>query len=149
MTESRQKSRRATKRVWLLCIKWKDGNTSREPLVSLKESPPVEIAEYAVSRKLHDGPDFAWWVPNTINKHTCIIAAVNAWYHKQMHKFDVRISKIVDDVYWLEKDNGNNYWAGAIQKEIKNARVAFNILHWVWEDTTRSLVYAVSYYLWY
>ena len=34
---------------WQLCIQWKDGTTLWERLSGLKESHPIECAEYAVS----------------------------------------------------------------------------------------------------
>ena len=35
----------------------------------------------------------------------------------------------MDDAYRLDKENGNIYRSDTISKEIKNVRVAFNILH--------------------
>ena len=35
----------------------------------------------------------------------------------------------MDDEYQLDKENGNNYFAVAIPKEMKKVRVTFNILH--------------------
>ena len=55
---------------WQLCVRWKDGSTTWEPLSRLKESNPVEIAEYATAKGLHDEPAFAWWVPYTISQET-------------------------------------------------------------------------------
>jgi hypothetical protein len=49
---------RKTTKVWRLCIEWKDGTTSWERLADLKESNPVEVAEYAVYNNLDDAPDF-------------------------------------------------------------------------------------------
>jgi hypothetical protein len=40
-------ARRSTK-GWKLCVTWRDGSTSWEPLYRLKESNPVNVAEYAV-----------------------------------------------------------------------------------------------------
>ena len=34
---------------WQLCIQWKDGSTLWEKLSDLKESHPIECAEYALS----------------------------------------------------------------------------------------------------
>ena len=48
-TQSVKKRIQETTKVWLLCIKWKDATTSWEPLVSLKESNPVDFVEYAMS----------------------------------------------------------------------------------------------------
>lgn len=45
---------------WKLCIEWKDGTTSWEPLSTLKESNPVEVAEYAIAHDLVDEPAFSW-----------------------------------------------------------------------------------------
>jgi hypothetical protein len=54
---SNKKVRKTTK-GWHLCIEWKDGTTSWERLADLKESNPVEVVEYAVSKNLHDAPAF-------------------------------------------------------------------------------------------
>ena len=42
-------------------VEWKDGSTNWLPLKDLKESNPVELAEYAVANKLVEEPAFAWW----------------------------------------------------------------------------------------
>jgi hypothetical protein len=47
---------RKTTKGWHLCVEWKDGTTSWERLADLKESNPVEVAEYAVSKNLLDAP---------------------------------------------------------------------------------------------
>jgi hypothetical protein len=36
---------------WKLCVKWKDSTTSWEQLANLKESYPIKVAEFAVSRE--------------------------------------------------------------------------------------------------
>jgi hypothetical protein len=41
-----RKCQRKSTKGWLLCIQWKDGSTSWEKLADLKESYPVEVAEY-------------------------------------------------------------------------------------------------------
>jgi hypothetical protein len=40
----------------------KDGISSWIPLKDLKESNPVEAAEYAVANKIAGEPAFAWWI---------------------------------------------------------------------------------------
>ena len=45
----RQHLRKTTK-GWHLCVQWKDGTTSWERLADVKESNPVEMAEYAVAQ---------------------------------------------------------------------------------------------------
>jgi hypothetical protein len=68
---------RKTTKGWKLCVEWKDGTTSWVPLSTLKESNPVEIAEYAVTHELSDKPAFSWWVPYTLKQRVAIISAVN------------------------------------------------------------------------
>ena len=53
---------RRTTAGWHLCIQWKYGSTSWEKLSDLKESHPVECAEYAFSQGLVNEPAFNWWV---------------------------------------------------------------------------------------
>ena len=49
--------RRSTK-GWQLCVQWKDGSTSWERLADMKETHPLECAEYAASQDLADEPAF-------------------------------------------------------------------------------------------
>jgi hypothetical protein len=76
------KMRKKTAKGWDICVQWCDGSSSWEPLAGLKESNPVKIAEYAVTRGINMQPAFAWWVPFTLKKRTSIIVAVNAQCHK-------------------------------------------------------------------
>jgi hypothetical protein len=50
---------RRTTQGWFLQVQWRDGTTSWEPLRNLKESNPVEVAEYAVANKLVEQAAFA------------------------------------------------------------------------------------------
>jgi hypothetical protein len=43
---------------WHLCIQWKDGSTSWQPLKDLKEAYPLAVAEYAVSQGIDNEPAF-------------------------------------------------------------------------------------------
>ncbi|KAI2496194.1 Reverse transcriptase (RNA-dependent DNA polymerase) [Fragilaria crotonensis] len=85
---SNQQIRKTTK-GWRLCVEWRDGSTSWERLADLKESNPVEVADYAVSKGIDTEPAFAWWVPFTLKRRNRIIAAVNSRYHKRTHKFGI------------------------------------------------------------
>jgi hypothetical protein len=49
-------------------LKWKVGSTQWVRLADLKESNPVELAEYAVGNKLVSEPAFKGWVLFTIKK---------------------------------------------------------------------------------
>jgi hypothetical protein len=109
-------------------VEWKDGTTSWVPLSTLKESNPVEIAEYAIARELSDEPAFSWWVPYTLKKRDAIISAVNKRYWKRTHKYGIRVPKSVAEAYEIDKENGDDGWAQSIQKEMNAVCVAFHIL---------------------
>jgi hypothetical protein len=47
-----------TTKGWHLCVEWKDGTTSWERLEDLKESNPVEAAEYAATKSVLNTVDF-------------------------------------------------------------------------------------------
>ena len=64
---------------------WKDGSEKWIPLKDLKESNPVEVAEFAKARSIDNEPAFAWWVPNTIRKQDVIIAKLKARIRKTTH----------------------------------------------------------------
>ena len=58
--------RKVTTKGWKLLVEWKGGATSWIPLVELKDSHPIELAEYARANRIDDEPAFAWWVPHTL-----------------------------------------------------------------------------------
>jgi hypothetical protein len=120
--------RRMTTKGWKLCIRWKDGSTSWEPLKNLKETNPVEVAEYAVAMGIAGEPAFSWWVPFTLKKRNRIIAAVNKRYMLRTHKFGVEIPKTVRQALEIDKATGTTFWEDAIALEIKNVDVAFQEL---------------------
>lgn len=53
-------------RGWQLLVNWKDGSSSWVPLKDLKESHPLEVAEYAKGNGISSKPAFAWWVHRTL-----------------------------------------------------------------------------------
>ena len=66
--------------VWKLCVLCKDGSTSSENLLNLKELHPLDRAEYAVSQSLECELAFNWWVQFSLKKRDCII------YLRQTHQ---------------------------------------------------------------
>jgi hypothetical protein len=90
-----------------LCVECKDRTTSWERLADLKESNPVEVAEYAVSKSLIGTPSFVWWAPHVLKKRTRIIADVTKHYHKRTRKFVIEVPKSWDDCVRLDKENDN------------------------------------------
>jgi hypothetical protein len=120
---------RKTTKGWNLCVEWKDGTTSWKHLADLKESNPVEVAEYAAAKSLLGAPVFVWWAPHVLKKRIRIIDNVIKCYHKRTHKFGIEVPKSWDGCVRLEKENNNTIWQDAVRKEMKNVRIAFNILN--------------------
>jgi hypothetical protein len=116
---------------WQLCCQWVDGSTSWENLTDLKNSHPVETAEYAKLMKIDHEPAFNWWVPHVLKKRDRIISLVKKRiprYLKRNHKFGIEVPTSVKDGLEIDKKNGTTYWADAIATEMKNVRAAFKIL---------------------
>jgi hypothetical protein len=109
-------------------VRWKDGSTSSKALKDLKESNPVEVAEYAVGAKLVSEPAFAWGVPFTLKRRERIIAKIDSQFAKKTHTFGIAVPSTVNDALQMDKENGNTMWWDSIKKEMRNVRVAFNIL---------------------
>jgi hypothetical protein len=75
-----QRKLKITTRGWEFCVQWKDGSTSWVPLKLIKESNPIEVADYARANGLVEQPAFAWWVPFTLKQHDRIIKATKKRY---------------------------------------------------------------------
>jgi hypothetical protein len=69
-----QKVRKRTTRGWQLLVEWKEGGSDWILLKDLKESYPVEVAEYAIANKISEEPAFAWWVNDVIKRRNRIIS---------------------------------------------------------------------------
>ncbi len=127
-TKSGQRRMRQTTVGWKLLVLWKDGTEEWVPLKMLKNSNPVEVAEFAVSKGIEHEPAFAWWVPYTLRRRDKIISAVNSRVKKVSHKYGVELPRTVEEAYALDEANGNTFWRDAINKEMENLKVAFDIL---------------------
>ena len=123
---------RRTTAGWELCVLWKDGSTTWEKLSDMKESYPIECAEYAVSQSLQHDPAFNFWVNHVLKKREAIIKSVQqrktTKYLKRHDKFGIAVPKTVKEAYELDKLNNNTLWADAIAIEMRNTRCAFKIL---------------------
>jgi hypothetical protein len=61
---------------WELCCEWKDGSTSWQKLPDLKESHPLQVAEFTFAAQIADEPVFNWWVSWVLKKRDQIISLV-------------------------------------------------------------------------
>ena len=128
MTKSGQKRLRKTTAGWKLLVKFKDGAEQWMSLKVLKETHPVQVAEFSVSRDIAEEPAFKYWVPFTLRKRDRIIAAVNTRVRKTTHKYDIEVPRSIEHAYQLDSINGNKFWRDAIDKEMGNVLVAFEVL---------------------
>lgn len=125
-----RKSMRRTTAGWHLCVQWLDGSTSWQTLKDLKESYPLEVAEYAVTQGIQQEPAFNWWVNAVLKKREMIIKMVrrrNVRFLKRTLKFGIEVPNSAKDAYAMDTKNGDTKWADAICKEMGNVRLAFRI----------------------
>ena len=102
--------RRITTKGWKLLVSWKDGSTSWVPLKDLKESNPVEVAEYAVANKIAEEPAFAWWVRPVLRKRYRIIKKVKTCYWDRTHKFGIALPHSVEEAIRMDIKSCTTYW---------------------------------------
>ena len=111
---------------WKLQVEWKDGSMSWVDLKDLKESNPLELAEYAVANRIDDEPAFNWWVKSALKTRDRIIAKLERRnigakkaknkYWRTTHKFGIEIPKTVDEALEIDRKTGTDYWEKAIRK---------------------------------
>ena len=127
-TSRGQRRLRKTTAGWKLLVKWRDQSESWVKLSELKESHPVETAEFAKSRGIDNEPGFAWWVPHTLKKRNTIISAMKVRLRKTTHKYGIKIPTSVDHAMETDRKNENTMWKDVLALEMFNVGVAFEIL---------------------
>ena len=119
-----------TTKGWEFLIQWSDGSSNWLPLSVVKESFPVQCAEFVHARKLQEMPAFKWWTKAVLKKRDIIINKVktNRMHRKGNMKYGIIIPKDAREAIQLDEANGNTYWQDAIRKEMENSRIAFELL---------------------
>jgi Reverse transcriptase (RNA-dependent DNA polymerase) len=110
---------------WEMCVEWTDGTTTWLPLKDLRDSNPIETAEYALSRDIINEKSFSWWAPKALRKRDSCLSKVKTRYWKRTHKFGIEMPKSVKDALTLDAQAGTTLWRDAIAKEMKNVMPAF------------------------
>ena len=82
-----------TTKEWFLCIKWKDGSTNWERVSELKESHPLETAEYAEANLLLQEPAFSWLVPQALRQKCRMVKVLKTRYHRMKEKLAIELPK--------------------------------------------------------
>jgi hypothetical protein len=98
------------------------------PLIELKDSNPVELAEYAVANKIDQEPAFHWWVTDVLRKRNRIIAKVKERYWCTTHKFGIRLPKTVEEAIHIDRETNTTFWTDAIKKEMERVGIAFKFI---------------------
>ncbi len=117
-----------TMKGWHICISWKDGSTTWHAVADIKNSNPVQLAEYAMRNNLQNQPAFSWWIKPTLKKKQSFIHAIKARYATRSHKFSIHVPKTVEEALAIDKATRTTFWHDAIQKEMRNNRLAFQFL---------------------
>jgi hypothetical protein len=128
LTKSGQKRLRKTTEGWKLLVRFKDKSEQWIPLRILKETNPVNVANFAMTRNIADEAAFAWWVPFTLCQRDKIVAAVTSCAKSTVHKYGIKVPSTLQQACSLDDENGNTLWNDAIQLEMANVRGAFEIL---------------------
>ncbi|KAI2490038.1 Reverse transcriptase (RNA-dependent DNA polymerase) [Fragilaria crotonensis] len=115
-----------TTKGWKMLCQWKDGSSDWVDLKHVKDSNPIELAEYAVANRIQEEPAFKWWVSETLRVRNRIIGKVKSRYWKTSHKYGVRLPHSVQEALQIDKETGTDFWWKAIQKEMKKVMVAFD-----------------------
>ena len=76
---------------WKFLVEWANSSRQWIDLKLLKESNPVQVAEYVTACNIADEPAFAWWVPYVLRKRDVIISAVNSRVRRTSHKYGIEV----------------------------------------------------------
>jgi hypothetical protein len=119
---------RHTTKGWRFLVAWKDGSSSYVPLREMKNTYPLETADYAVSNGIDKEPAFTWWIPHVLRKRARIISKIKRgktkYWHKT-HKYGIELPKSVQEALEIDARTGTTFWRDAIEKEMKNVSQAF------------------------
>ena len=117
---------KTTTKGWQILCQWKDGSSDWVDLKHVKDSNPIELAEYAVANRIQEEPAFKWWVPETLRMRNRVIGKVKSRYWKTSHKYGVRLPHSVQEALMIDRETGTDFWWKAIQKEMKKVMIAFD-----------------------
>jgi hypothetical protein len=149
-TKSGQRRLCQTTTGWKLLVQFRDGSEQWIPLKVLKETNPVDVAEFATAREIDDQPAFNWWVPYTLRKRDRIIAAINSRVRKTTHKYGVEVPLTIEQAIKLDTINNDRLWQDAIDREMPNVAIAFEIrdhnqpIPVGWKKTSGHLIFDVK-----
>ena len=117
-TRTETKRMRQTTQGWKFLVQWANGTRQWIDLKILKESNPVQVAEYVTARDIAEEPAFAWWVPYVLRKRDVIVSAVNTRVRKSSHKYGIDLPTSVRHAIDIDRKNGDTLWQDALLKRM-------------------------------
>jgi hypothetical protein len=83
----------------------------------MKDSYPVQTAEYAVANNLAKEPAFRWWISHVFRKRNRIIEKLSKKkYWQRTHKYGIELPKSVAEALDINQRTGTTFWRDAIEK---------------------------------
>ena len=113
---------------WNFLVQFNDGSKSQIPLQSIKRSNPIQTADFVKARGAEGEPAFDWQVTNTLRYRDIIVSSINFRGDVKNAKYGIKITNAIQECTEIEQKNGNNLWHKAVEYEMKNISVAFEIL---------------------
>ena len=126
ITKHGTKRLRKTTVGWKLLVCWKNNSTKWIPLKIMKESYPVQVAEFAVANKLVQDPAFCWWVPYTSQKRDVILDSIKTQVRSTADKYGIVRPSTVEQARAIDMANGNTLWQDAIDLEMSTILPTFD-----------------------
>jgi hypothetical protein len=113
-------------------VEWNNGSNSWVVLKDLKDTNPVQIAEYAVVNNLTSNePAFQWWVPFVLKKvraHSTQSQDKVLVYASQVQTGAIKKHDRSIAVLQIDRRTETDFWRKAMDKEIRNVLPAFEFI---------------------
>ena len=128
VTRRGQKQLRKNIIVWKLLIRWMVGSESWIHLKDIKYSHPIEVSEFSKDIGIAYEPSFEWCVPNNLLKKYVFLTSVKSRIIKTTHKYGIELPTRQAHAYAIETMNNNTFGINAINKEMLNVGIDFEVL---------------------
>ena len=94
---------------WEPLICWKGGASEWLPLRDIKNSYPLEAADYVQANKLIEELAFKWWVPRVLRQRRRMVDKViksKTKYWRTTHKFGIKVPESVKEALQFDAEMG-------------------------------------------
>ena len=116
--EKRARGGNGRTRGWFMQVEWLNGEVTWEPLTSLKDSNPYEVAKYARDNDLLKEKAFSYWARHVLRKRASYVRAAKRRKLNNRFKYGVEVPRDVKHALELDRKNGNTFWRDALSKEM-------------------------------